>query len=135
MASFSQIFCQVLHLAFIVKGYFDFIIYLFVIFLGHISQNSRGAGGKNIVFGILERDGKVSVNIVKDVSAETLNHETAIKVRRGSRVYTDKWKGDDSLMFCGYTYSLFLNSCVDFPRYIRKKDILIIPIKQAFKRS
>ena len=67
-------------------------------------KRGRGAGGKTIVFGILERGGKVSVNIVKDVSAETLIHETVIKVRRGSIVYTDKWKGYDSLMFCGYRH-------------------------------
>ena len=52
----------------------------------------RCAGEMTIVFGILERRGKVAVNIVKDVSAETLIHETVTKVRRGSIVYTDKWK-------------------------------------------
>jgi len=30
--------------------------------------------------------------------------ETIKKVRRGSIVYTDKWKGSDSLMFCGYKH-------------------------------
>ena len=67
-------------------------------------QRGRGAGGKTIVFGILERGGKVAVNIIKDVSAETLINETVTKVRRGSIVYTDKWKGYDSLMFCGYRH-------------------------------
>jgi transposase len=67
-------------------------------------KRGRGAGGKTIVFGILERGGKVAVNIVKDVSAETLINETVTKVRRGSIVYTDKWKGYDSLMFCGYRH-------------------------------
>jgi transposase len=56
------------------------------------------------VFGILERGGKVSVNIVKDVSAETLVHETVTKVIRESIVYADKWKGYDSLMFCGFRH-------------------------------
>jgi transposase len=67
-------------------------------------KRGRGAGGKTIVFGILERGGKVAVNIIKDVSAETLINETVTKVRRGSIVYTDKWKGYDSLMFCGYRH-------------------------------
>ncbi len=67
-------------------------------------KRGRGAGGKTIVFGILERGGRVSVNIIKDVSSETLIHETVTKVRRGSIVYTDKWKGYDSLMFCGYRH-------------------------------
>ena len=36
----------------------------------------RGAAGKTIVFGILERGGKVSLEIVKNVTAETLMRET-----------------------------------------------------------
>jgi len=67
-------------------------------------KRGRGAGGKTIVFGILERGGKVSVSIVKDVKAESLLNETVKKVRRGSIVYTDQWKGYDSLMFCGYKH-------------------------------
>ncbi len=67
-------------------------------------NRGRGAGGKTIVFGILERGGKVSVSIVQDVSAESLMTETVKRVRRGSIVYTDKWKGYDSLMFCGYKH-------------------------------
>ena len=59
-------------------------------------NRGRGAAGKTIVFGILERGGKVSVDIVKDVSAATLMNETVKKVRRGSIVYTDKWRSYDS---------------------------------------
>ena len=67
-------------------------------------NRGRGAAGKTIVFGILERGGKVSVDIAKDVSAETLMNETVKKVRRGSIVYTDEWRSYDSLMFCGYKH-------------------------------
>ena len=67
-------------------------------------KRGSGAGHKTIVFGILERGGKVSVSIVTDVKAESLMSETVRKVRRGSIVYTDKWRGYDSLMFCGYRH-------------------------------
>jgi len=67
-------------------------------------KRGRGSGNKSIVFGILERKGKVSISIVKDVSAETLMEETVKKVRRGSIVYTDRWRSYDSLMFCGYRH-------------------------------
>ena len=75
-------------------------------YFGGKRKGKRGRGSKNkvIVFGILERKGKVSVSIVRDVKAETLMKETVKKVRRGSIVYTDKWKGYDSLMFCGYRH-------------------------------
>jgi transposase len=67
-------------------------------------NRGRGAAGKTIVFGILERNHKVSVSIVPDVSAESLMRETVKRVRRGSIVYTDRWKGYDSLMFSGYRH-------------------------------
>ncbi len=67
-------------------------------------NRGRGAAGKVPVFGILERNGRVSTNIVPDVSAETLLSLTVKKVRRGSIIYTDKWKSYDSLMFCGYRH-------------------------------
>jgi len=67
-------------------------------------KRGRGSNNKTIVFGILERQGKVTVNILKDASAKSLLDETVKKVRRGSIVYTDKWKGYDSLMFCGYKH-------------------------------
>lgn len=67
-------------------------------------RRGRGSHNKTIVFGILERNGYVSVSIVKDVTTESLINETVKKVRRGSIVYTDKWKSYDSLMFCGYKH-------------------------------
>jgi len=67
-------------------------------------NRGRGAAGKVPVFGILEREGRVHVNVVSDVSAETLLGLTVKKVRRGSIIYTDKFRSYDSLMFCGYRH-------------------------------
>ena len=67
-------------------------------------KRGRGAANKVPVFGILERNGIVKVNVVKDVRAETLLSLTVKTVRRGSIVYTDKFKSYDSLMFCGYRH-------------------------------
>ena len=64
----------------------------------------RGAAGKVPVFGILERNGKVLVTVVPNVTAETLIGLTVKTVRRGSIVYTDKFRSYDSLMFCGYRH-------------------------------
>ena len=67
-------------------------------------KRGRGAAGKVPVFGILERNGVVKVEVVKDVQARTLLNLTVKTVRRGSIVYTDKFKSYDSLMFCGYRH-------------------------------
>lgn len=67
-------------------------------------RRGRGASGKVPVFGILERNGKVRVTVVPNVSAKILLDITVKTVRRGSIVYTDKFKSYDSLMFCGYRH-------------------------------
>ena len=67
-------------------------------------NRGRGASGKVPVFGILERNGMVKVEVIPDVSARTLLDMTVKKVRRGSIVYTDKFRSYDSLMFCGYRH-------------------------------
>lgn len=67
-------------------------------------KRGRAAAGKVPVFGILERDGRVHVSVVLDVSAATLLKLTVKKVRRGSVVYTDKFHSYDSLMLCGYRH-------------------------------
>ncbi len=67
-------------------------------------NRGRGAAGKVPVFGILERNGIVRVEVIKDVTAQTLLNFTVKTVRRGSIVYTDKFRSYDSLMFCGYRH-------------------------------
>lgn len=68
-------------------------------------KRGRGAFNKTPVFGILERDGIVKVNVVRDVSAESLLNMTIKTVRRGSIVYTDKFRSyeqtPESLSFIG----------------------------------
>lgn len=67
-------------------------------------KRGRGAAGKVPVFGILERNGTVMVEVVKDVTAESLLSMTVKTVKRGSIVYTDKFRSYDALMFCGYRH-------------------------------
>ena len=67
-------------------------------------KRGRGAGHKIPVFGILERKGIVQVEVLPNVSAQSLLNLTVKKVRRGSIVYTDKFRGYDALMFCGYRH-------------------------------
>ena len=68
-------------------------------YFGGKRKGNRGGGANNkaIVFGILERKGKVRTVIVKDVSAETLMNEIKNKTKKGSVFYTDKWRSYNSL--------------------------------------
>lgn len=67
-------------------------------------NSGRGTAGKIPVFGILERNGKVFVTVVPNVTAQTMIVLTVKTVRRGSVVYTDKFRSYDSLMFFGYRH-------------------------------
>ncbi len=91
-------------------------------YFGGKRKGNRGRGAKNktIVFGILERKGKAHVEIVNNVRAKTLLAGTIRKVKKGSIVYTDKWKGDDSLMFHGYRHL-----SVDHSKIFGKGDVYI----------
>ena len=53
------------------------------------------------VFGMTERDGKVKVEVVRDINPEHILNQTIEKARSGSIVYTNKFRGYDALMFCG----------------------------------
>ncbi len=57
----------------------------------------RGASGKSIVFGLLEREGRVYTKIVENVSAETLLQHIAARTRKGSVYFTDAFRGYQSL--------------------------------------
>jgi len=78
-------------------------------------KRGRGAAGKVPVFGILERRGRVSVTVVPNVTAKTLLQETVKVVKRGALVYTDKYRGYDTLTFCGYR-RLAVNHSQQFSR-------------------
>ncbi|MFH1471496.1 MAG: IS1595 family transposase [Nanoarchaeota archaeon] len=60
-------------------------------------KRGRGAYNKAIVFGILERNGKVYTKVVPDVSKETLMSEIENKTEKGSVFYTDCFKSYKSL--------------------------------------
>jgi transposase len=61
-------------------------------------KRGRGAVGKTPVFGILERGGKVHVEVVPSVRASELRSLLVAKVKRGSLVSTDQFKGHDGLV-------------------------------------
>jgi transposase len=75
-------------------------------YLGGVRKGNRGRGaaGKIPVFGILERQGRVVVTVVPNVTGKTLLEETVKMVKRGTLVYTDKWQAYDALTFCGYRH-------------------------------
>jgi transposase len=64
-------------------------------------QRGRGAKGKSIVFGLLERDGRVYTKVVEEVTADELMTIIRKKTRKGSVYFTDKFRSYNSLKRLG----------------------------------
>ena len=64
-------------------------------------KRGRGAKGKSIVFGLLERDGRVYTRVVEGVSADDLMAVIRKKTRKGSVYYSDTFRSYNSLKRLG----------------------------------
>lgn len=67
-------------------------------------KRGRGAPGKTVVFGMLERDGDVMTRIVDNVRRATLEPHIVANVRKGSTVSTDELKSYAKLTRLGYEH-------------------------------
>lgn len=67
-------------------------------------NRGRGAAGKSVVFGLLERDGRVYTRVVQSVSAAVLMDIIRKKSRKGSVYYTDSFRSYNSLHRYGKHY-------------------------------
>ena len=60
-------------------------------------KRGRGAAGKSVVLGLLERDGRVYTKVVEQVTAEELMTHIRKHTRKGSVYYTDTFRSYNSL--------------------------------------
>ncbi len=79
-------------------------------------KRGRGAAGKTPVFGLLKRNGKVHVTIVKKCSKEELMPIIEGKILEGSTIHTDGWKAYDGLILNGYDHYRVFHSKNEFAR-------------------
>src|SRR3990170_7279587 len=69
-------------------------------------KRGRGAAGKSVVFGLLERDGRVYTKVVQSVTAEELMKHIRTHTRKGSVYYTDTFRSYNSLKRWGKHHRL-----------------------------
>ena len=69
-------------------------------------KRGRGAAGKSIVFGLLERDGRVYTKVVERVTADELMAHIRKHTRKGSVYYTDTFRSYNSLKRLGKHHRL-----------------------------
>ncbi len=79
-------------------------------------KRGRGAAGKTPVFGILKRQGKVFVTIVKHCSRKELLPIIQGKILEGSTIHSDGWKAYDGLILNGYDHYRVHHSKNEFAR-------------------
>lgn len=69
-------------------------------------RRGRGAAGKSIVFGLLERNGRVYTKVVESVTADELMTHIKRHTRKGSVYYTDTFRSYNSLKRWGKHHRL-----------------------------
>ena len=79
-------------------------------------KRGRGAAGKTPVFGLLQRDGNVRVEIVKNCSKAQLMPIIQGHILEGSTINTDGWKAYDGLILNGYKHYRVYHSHNEFAR-------------------
>lgn len=67
-------------------------------------KRGRGAPGKTVVFGMLEREGDVITRVVENVRRATLEPHITANVRKGSTVSTDELRSYAKLVRLGYKH-------------------------------
>ena len=70
----------------------------------HGGKRGRGAEGKTIVFGMVERDGRMAAEVIPNVKKDTLRKVTLRNVEPGSIVSTDELMSYGLLKGDGYTH-------------------------------
>jgi transposase len=79
-------------------------------------KRGRGAAGKTPVLGLLKRDGKVLVEIVKNCSKAQLMPIIQGHILEGSTIHTDGWRAYDGLILNGYDHHRVYHSHDEFVR-------------------
>ena len=81
-------------------------------------KRGRGAPGKTVVFGMVERGGDVITRVVKDVRRKTLEAYILANVKRGATVSTDELRSYAKLMMHGYRHGTVNHSADEWVRGI-----------------
>ena len=79
-------------------------------------KRGRGAPGKTIVFGMLERKGDVVTRVVQDVRKATLEAHMLENIKRGSEISTDELKSYRGLAGLGYKHGSVNHSANEWVR-------------------
>ncbi|SLN30387.1 IS1595 family transposase [Oceanibacterium hippocampi] len=93
-------------------------------------KRGRGAAGKTVVLGMLQRDGAVMVKVVPNVRRSTLQPIIEANVRKGSYVDTDELASYDNLSALGYDHDTVNHS---EGRYVSDEGVTVNSIENFWR--
>lgn len=79
-------------------------------------KRGRGAGGKTIVMGMMEKDGDVMTKVVPNVKRGTLQPIIAENVEAGSVIHTDELRSYNGLAAKGYSHETVNHGSGEYAR-------------------
>lgn len=79
-------------------------------------KRGRGASGKTVVFGMLERDGDVMTKIIPNARREVLHGHIIENVVEGTEMQTDEWPAYRGLDNMGYTHKTVEHGAGEYVR-------------------
>lgn len=77
-------------------------------------KRGRGASGKTVIFGMMQRDGDVMTHVVPDVRRKTLHPIIDENVEAGSTISTDELKSYNGLNHSGYDHKTVNHSIGEY---------------------
>jgi transposase-like protein len=80
----------------------------------HSGKRGRGAAGKSVVFGMLQRGGQVMTKVVPNVRSKTLKPIIEENILDGSTVHTDELKSYQGLAKSGYKHQTTNHSAGEY---------------------
>ena len=79
-------------------------------------KRGRGADGKTVVFGMLQRDGKIMTKIVPNARTQTLEPIILANVQAGTEIQSDEWSAYRNLNKKGYTHETVQHGAGEYAR-------------------
>lgn len=82
----------------------------------HKGKRGRGAKGKSIVFGMVEREGEVKAEVVKNVKAKTLLPLIQKNVEKETQILSDELPSYDKLEAYGFKHDVVKHAIKEYVR-------------------
>lgn len=86
-------------------------------------KRGRGAGGKTIVMGMVEREGRMITEVIPNVKRDTLKGVVNRNVKPGSIVSTDELMSYGLLEGDGYVHGTVKHGVKEYARYDQQNDV------------